>query len=157
MRKSLILIFFAFCLVSLGFRFYIYDKANLKPENGSKVAFKTRVLSEVKANSRIQSFSLSFKGYRIYVNSPLYPQISYGDMVMAEGTIGYKKLGTREIIVLDSPKIEPDSAQFSLLNPIYSTRQRLIEIFQSYLPPEEASLFLLSFMKNFKKLVFFTL
>src|SRR3989344_4683152 len=68
MRKSLILIFFAFCLVSLGFRFYIYDKANLKPENGSKVAFKTRVLSEVKANSRIQSFSLSFKGYRIYVN-----------------------------------------------------------------------------------------
>ncbi|HBB76270.1 MAG: internalization-related competence protein ComEC/Rec2, competence protein ComEC protein [Candidatus Levybacteria bacterium GW2011_GWC1_40_19] len=142
MRKSLILIFFAFCLVSLGFRFYIYDKANLKPENGSKVAFKTRVLSEVKANSRIQSFSLSFKGYRIYVNSPLYPQISYGDMVMAEGTIGYKKLGTREIIVLDSPKIKPDSAQFSLLNPIYSTRQRLIEIFQSYLPPEEASLLL---------------
>ncbi|MEK9178544.1 MAG: ComEC/Rec2 family competence protein, partial [Patescibacteria group bacterium] len=141
MGRSLSLLILGSLLILLAVRSYVYFSGN-KLSDGSKIEFEGRVTSQIKTNSFSQSFSLNYKGKRIFLNLPLRPTVNYGDKLKTSGVIVLKKLDRGEIWVLEEPEIVFEKEKFSLLSPVYSFRSKVISVFKSYLPSDEASLLL---------------
>jgi len=93
--------------------------------DGDKIKITTKVSSEpIKYDT---SQRLILVGLKTYL--PNYPEISYGDKVVVEGTVGDGKLNDPKLISL-----EP------IAGILYKTRNNIIKVYQKSLPEPHASL-----------------
>lgn len=94
-------------------------------ENGQILRVSGTVDSEPIYYEHYQQINL--EGLRIYLTR--FPEIKYGDEVVVEGEYQDKKINDAELISLTKTK-----------NPLYRTRQKIIEFYKSTLPEPDASL-----------------
>src|SRR3990167_7325696 len=141
MRRGVIFFTVGLALILLSLRFYFYLSGSLVSDN-SNIVFEGRLFSQVKTNRNYQSFSINYNGQKIFINLPLYPRLAYGDKVKIEGVTERKMLDRGEIWVMQGPKVEFLEEKFSILRPIYNFRAKVVKVYKSYLPPDEASLLL---------------
>lgn len=99
-----------------------FDKPAYK--NGDQIRIKTTVYSDPIKGDTYQSFSAA--GLKVYL--PLFPEITYGDKVILEGTVNGKKLDGAKIISVDEGSF------------LSGLRDRLISFYTSVLPQPVAGL-----------------
>lgn len=108
----------------------------LKPLPRFKEGRKVEIVTTLTAQPQIYPQSQRFKIEGIKVVAPLYPQYFYGDKLRISGTLKNGVLVFPQIEVLE--KGEGRLA----LRKIFALRNRLINLFGSFLPEPAASLFL---------------
>jgi competence protein ComEC len=96
-----------------------------KYSQGDKVRISQKVLTEPTRYSFYQSFVVS--GLRVYL--PKYPEVSYGDLIVVEGTVKEKELSDPKLI-----KIKQGGGV------LLGLRKKLISFYQSSLPEPYAGL-----------------
>jgi len=90
-----------------------------KYKDGQKVRITQKVTSEPVRYSFYQSFNLS--GLTVYI--PKFPEVTYGDSVVVEGTVEGRKLSNAKLIEVSEGR-----------GPLVRVRKRLIDFYQSALP-----------------------
>lgn len=115
------LILFTFiCLL-----FFRFISTQPKYKNGDFVRITSKVYNEPLIFSDKQYLKL--QGLKVYL--PKYPEITYGDKVIVEGTVNNEKLIKPKLIKIDDSRLM-----------IYDLRQKLISFYKQNLPEPMASL-----------------
>lgn len=94
-------------------------------KNGQKVRVTSRVLQEPVRYTYLQRISIA----GLKVSLPLFPEITYGDTVIVEGTV--EKGDLKKAVLLDLKKSE---------GLLYKLRYKIISFYQKSLPEPSASL-----------------
>ncbi len=120
MKRNLTI--FIFLIVLIGVRYY-FTLPNY--HNGDRVRITTTVFSDPIRYSTSQYLKVA--ELRTYL--PLFPEISYGDKIVVEGTVGSGKLEDPKLM-----KINPSKSYTSLF------RNNIISFYQKVLPEPEGGL-----------------
>lgn len=112
-------------LLILGARFYFYFTTPKLFKDGDRVRISTTVRSEPIRYDTSQYLRL--QDLKVYL--PLYPEISYGDMIIVEGTVEKGSLKRPRLLNVEAPK-----------GGIYKFRNKLLDFYRSSLPDLHYSL-----------------
>src|SRR3989344_6991423 len=114
-----------FLSILLIVRIYFFYSSPSPFENGDKIRISTTVRSEPIRYETSQYLRL--EGLKIYL--PLYPEVSYGDEIVVEGTVDGDKLKKPKLV-----EIKPAEGA------IYKFRNKLLAFYRRSLPEPHSSL-----------------
>ena len=106
-------------------RFVYFYETRSTYINGTKIRITDRVSSEPIRYSNSQYLRLS--GFKVYL--PLYPEITYGDVIVVEGVVEEDKLKQTKLVELKESR-----------GILYGLRKNLIDIYQKSLPQPHSAL-----------------
>jgi competence protein ComEC len=111
--------------IILGARVYFIINLEKPFHNGDQIRISTKVHSEPVRYENTQYLKL--EGLKVYL--PLYPEISYGDLIVVEGKVNLDKL--------EKPKLISNSVS---QGNIYAFRRKLLDFYDNSLPTPNSSL-----------------
>lgn len=143
MSKALFsFIIILFCILSLRLFLFYFQKPQL--QQGQEIELNTVLLQDTNISLGSQTFSVQDdNGNRFFVKTGLERQYYYGDSLKIIGNLNIKLLNKDKIYILDNPHIslKPDMQNPALASLVF-IRQKIIRVFQTYLPGNSASLML---------------
>ncbi len=143
MNKATFLLVFLL-IIGIVIRWIILQSEAKIFAEGDKIIFSTRVLDSPNEENGLQRFYVTPKGYsRLRVIASVYPRFYYGQRLQFEGTVKSSTLQNGGIVYsLYFPSIEPVDDDNVLFGMTRFIRERVTQVFTSYLPPTSASLLL---------------
>ena len=114
-----------FLLVLLGLRIVIHIKSSQDYPEGTVIRIRDKIAAEPLRLENSQY--LRIQGYKMYL--PKYPEINYGDSLVAEGVVQEKSLKNPRVVNLQKSTLV-----------LIKLREKLISFFRSGLPYRHASL-----------------
>ena len=118
-------LFWVFLVLLLTVRFFLYFRDKPQYPDGEKVRITDRITSQPIRYTYSQHISLA--GFEIYL--PLYPEVSYGDNVVVEGTVRGKEIKSPKVVAVE------ESTNF-----LFAFREKLLAFYKKALPDPHASL-----------------
>lgn len=131
-------------LVGLGVRLWFFYQNQPQYNNNQKLEFQTTLLSEPKIKGKLQQLHVRLaNGVLVFVTTPIYPQLSYGDRIRVSGNLKTKVLENKKIIyTMSFPNIQIIENDTNSLALVVSIRQSIIHFFTNTLPTPHANVLL---------------
>lgn len=143
MPERRLFVFVAVLLILLLVRCAFFFKYQPNLIDGQELKIEITLSQEPKITGRLQQFSASLPGRKVFVSAPLYPQYKQGDTLLINGKLLTAQTPNGEFYTLRFPAIQKveDTSFFAETNQFFAGVRRYIsQFFSSYLSPTHAAL-----------------